>query len=112
MVHNEPMKTRVRDIAKATPVGGSFDDYVAEFEAGLDAEGQAMVQAYDVYYTLASQAIALRLERHWSQQAAAKAAGVQQSDISRLERGAGKLSVPKLFKIGHAYGKALAFVDP
>jgi len=67
-----------------------FDQLIQDIEAEAQAEGPAAVaqlRAFEVQFTLAADLIALRKARGLSQKQLASASGVQQADISRIERG-------------------------
>lgn len=114
VVHNiaqgkEMKTTRVRS---GSHVGSDFDAYVAEVESGLGPGGKDVLNAFRAHYTMASQLMELRKSRKLSQQKVAELAGVHQSDISRLEHGAGYASKEKLDRIGGVFGLAVGFVPP
>ena len=104
------MKTK--RVRSGSHVGSDFDAYVAEVEAGLGPGGKGVLNAFRAHYTMASQLMELRKSRKLSQQEVAELAGVHQSDISRLEHGAGYASKEKLDRIGGVFGLAVGFVPP
>ena len=53
----------------------------------------------------------LRKERNWTQQQLAKGSGVQQSEISRIERGQANPTFRTLQQIAQAVKKTISFVD-
>ena len=103
------MTKRVRSGSHA---GSDFDAYVAEVELGLGPGGKDVLNAFRAHYTMASQLMELRKSRKFSQEKVAELAGVHQSDISRLEHGAGYASKEKLDRIGAVFGLAVGFIQP
>jgi len=99
-----------RKLGSTDVVGSSFDDYVAEVEADLDKTGQEMLHAFRSHYTLANQLIELRKRQKMTQQQLAKLAGVHQSEVSRIERGAANASQSALERIARVFGTSLGFV--
>jgi ribosome-binding protein aMBF1 (putative translation factor) len=64
-----------------------FKDYVKQLEADLSPEDGAKLAAFREHYDLANQLIEFRKREGLSQSALAAIAGVDQADISRIERG-------------------------
>ncbi len=67
-----------------------FDQLTKGIDAEAQAEGPAAVaqlRVFEVQFTLVADLIALRKARGLSQKQLASAAGVQQADISKIERG-------------------------
>lgn len=67
-----------------------FDQLIRDIDAEAQAEGPAAVaqlRAFEVQFTLAADLIALRKARGLSQKELANESGVQQADISKIERG-------------------------
>jgi DNA-binding XRE family transcriptional regulator len=67
-----------------------FDQLLQDIDAEAHAEGPAAVaqlRAFEVQFTLAADLIALRKARGLSQKQLARESGVQQADISKIERG-------------------------
>ncbi len=91
-------------------VGGSFDEYLASVEAGLDDDARRLLQAFRGQYNLASQLMTLRKEAGLSQVQVAERAGLHQSTVNRVERGHSNLSQGALERIGAVFGARLAFV--
>jgi len=57
------------------------------------------------------QVIQLRKDQHWTQQQLAKKSGVQQSEISRIERGQANPTYRTLLRLAQAAKKTISFVD-
>ncbi|HEV2952909.1 MAG TPA: helix-turn-helix transcriptional regulator [Candidatus Dormibacteraeota bacterium] len=93
-----------------SPIGDSFDSYVAELASGLDQNGRELLEAFRGHYSLASQIIELRKRNHLTQAQLAAQARVNQSDISRLERGTGNASQAALERIARVFRASLGFL--
>lgn len=108
------MKTTVDRPPKkvAGPSGGDFDDYARAVEVGLDADGRSRLEALRAHYSLASQLITLRKRSKLTQMEVADRAHVNQSDVSRLERGSANVSQASLERIALVFGARLGFVGP
>ena len=68
----------------------SFDDFIKELEAEAQAEGPeaiAELEAFRLHFSLARQLAARRRERHLTQKQLAELSGIDQAEISRIERG-------------------------
>ncbi len=68
----------------------SFDDFIAELEAEAAAEGPDAVaefEAFRLHFSLARQFAALRRDRKLTQKQLAELSGIDQAEISRIERG-------------------------
>jgi XRE family transcriptional regulator, regulator of sulfur utilization len=68
----------------------SFADFITELEAEAAAEGPeavAELEAFRLHFSLARQFAALRRERHMTQKQLADLSGINQAEISRIERG-------------------------
>ena len=76
-----------------------------------DAGETVAFEAYGEHYRLALQVIRLRKEQNWTQQQLAKVSGVQQSEISRIERGQANPTFRTLQQIAQAVKKTISFVD-
>ncbi|MFN0063747.1 MAG: helix-turn-helix domain-containing protein [Myxococcaceae bacterium] len=88
-----------------------FDDFMREVEAQSAAAGQAdALAAYDEHFRLALEVIQLRKGEGWTQQQLAKASGVQQSEISRIERGQGNPTYRTLQALARAAKMTVMFV--
>jgi DNA-binding XRE family transcriptional regulator len=68
----------------------SFDDFIEELETEAQAEGPeavAELEAFRLHFSLARQLAARRRERHLTQKQLADLSGIDQAEISRIERG-------------------------
>lgn len=68
----------------------SFDDFIKQLETEAQAEGPeavAELEAFRLHFSLARQLAAHRRERHLTQKQLAQLSGVDQAEISRIERG-------------------------
>jgi len=71
---------------------------------------EARLQSFRAHFHLAAECIRLRLEAGLSQRALARASGVPQSEISRMERGLANPTWRTLEAVARASGMTLAFV--
>lgn len=75
------------DVARRkTDLQKFMDEVAAESAAAGESEALA---AYGEHFRLARELIQMRKTQNWTQQQLAKASGVQQSEISRIESGEG-----------------------
>ncbi|CAB4925196.1 unannotated protein [freshwater metagenome] len=81
-----------------------FRDYFDEGKSSLGADGREALRAIESAYFFAGAVMALRSERGLTQRELAARAGVQQADISRIERGSLAPSTPTLMRILAALG--------
>jgi DNA-binding XRE family transcriptional regulator len=89
-----------------------FEEFMNDVAKESAAAGQTEAfEAYGEHFRLALQVIRLRKEQKWTQQQLAKASGVQQSEISRIERGQANPTFRTLQQIAQAVKKTLSFVD-
>lgn len=68
----------------------SFDDFIKELEAEAQAEGPeavAELEALRLHFSLARQLAARRRDRRLTQMQLAGLSGIDQAEISRIERG-------------------------
>lgn len=97
----------------------NFNDYVAAVEAKATADQQAVLDAYSHHYErevnrlldLPHALAAARQRVGMTQKELSEAAGVQQSEISRIERGQGNPTMDTLSKIVAPLHAHLALVD-
>lgn len=95
-----------------TPRRSEFDQFMKEVEAASDAAGESEVTAaYGEHFRLARQVIQLRKKAGWTQQQFAKVTGVQQSEISRIERGQGNPTLRTLQALAHSGRMTIGFVS-
>jgi DNA-binding XRE family transcriptional regulator len=88
-----------------------FDEFMKEVGEESAAAGEtAALAAYGEHFRLALAVIQLRKKQHWTQQQLAKASGVQQSEISRIERGQGNPTYRTLQALAQAGHMTVAFV--
>jgi DNA-binding XRE family transcriptional regulator len=93
----------------------SFDDLYREIEQEAQAEGPAAaaeMRALQDYHGLWAEFVALRRRRRVTQAELARRSGVQQSEISRIERGTANPTVATLKALVDALGAELRLVDP
>jgi DNA-binding XRE family transcriptional regulator len=67
-----------------------FDDYIREVEERAKSGGPealARWDAFNAHYTMARELRELRRKRHLTQKQLAAASGIDQAEISRIERG-------------------------
>lgn len=91
---------------------GDFDQLIADIEAEAEAEGpQALAELHTFrdQFRLASEIITLRSEANLTQKQLAERAGVQQADISRIERGEIAPTGPTFGKLATALGVGFGF---
>lgn len=89
-----------------------FDEFMKEVaKDSADAGQTAAFEAYGEHFRLAAQVIRLRKEQNWTQQQLSKASGVQQSEISRIERGQANPTFRTLQQIAQSVQKTVSFVD-
>lgn len=68
----------------------TFDDFIAEIEAEAQAEGPeavAELEAFRLHFSLARQLASQRRAQHLTQKQLAERSGIDQAEISRIERG-------------------------
>lgn len=68
----------------------TFDDFFSELVAEAEAEGPGAVaelEALRLHYSLARQLIECRHEKHLTQKQLAELSGIDQAEISRIDRG-------------------------
>jgi XRE family transcriptional regulator, regulator of sulfur utilization len=68
----------------------TFEDFINELEAEAEAEGPeavAELEVFRLHFSLARQLAELRRERHLTQKQLAELSGIDQAEISRIERG-------------------------
>lgn len=88
-----------------------LDGFMKEVEAESLAAGESeALSAYGEHFRLALAVIQLRRMQRWTQQQLARASGVQQSEISRIERGQGNPTYRTLQALAHAAKMTVAFV--
>src|SRR5579859_2647897 len=91
----------------------SFADFMQELEAEAQAEGpEAIVQLEQLRhrFRLGGELAMRRKEAGWTQRRLADATGIDQSEISRIERAIGNPTEDTLALIAKALGMRLSFV--
>lgn len=91
--------------------GHTLAEYVQAYREAAGPEELALHDAYREHFRLANQIIELRRAAGLTQQALAASTGIDQSEISRIERGIANPTQETLLRLGKALGKRLAFVD-
>jgi len=84
-----------------------FDQLINDIDAEAWTEGPeavAQLRAFEVRFALAADLITLRNARGLSQTQLAEASGVQQEDISKIERGAVKSTIGTIEKLAQPLG--------
>jgi DNA-binding XRE family transcriptional regulator len=84
-----------------------FDRLLKDIDAEAHAKGQAAVaqlRAFEVQFTLAADLIALRKASGLSQKQLASESGVQQADISKIERGLVNPTIGTIEKLARPLG--------
>lgn len=92
----------------------TFADLMRGIEAEARADGPeavAQLQRMRHRYYIGGQIAVLRKRQNLSQPQLAKRAGVEQADISRIERGIGNPTEDTLARLAEALGVELALVD-
>jgi len=85
----------------------TFDDFIAELEAEARAGGPAAVaelEAFRLHFSLARQLAAQRRALHLTQKQLAEMTGVDQAEISRIERGQANPTAATLGMLTRALG--------
>lgn len=91
-----------------------FDNLIADIEQEARREGPAAVaelRALDDRFRIASQIMTARKSAKISQRTLAERSGVQQAEISKIERGEINPTTATLGKLLKPLGKRLAIVD-
>ncbi len=88
-----------------------YDEVVAARRARLSPEARAVRKYFEQAYDLASQVIGLRLKRDLTQAELAERCGVDQADISRIERGETSPTTRTLQRIADALDADVRLVE-
>lgn len=91
-----------------------FDTLMDSIEVEAKAEGDEAVQelhALTDYYSVFNQFLKLRKKRKMTQKELAAAAGIDQSEISRIEKGAANPTLATLETLVRALGGELCIVE-
>ena len=89
----------------------SYEQASAERRSQLTGAAKAQQEVFEHTYSLAMQVAELREQRGLTQEDLAKRTGIDQGDISRIERGAANPTERTLLRIGDALGAELRFVE-
>lgn len=91
-----------------------FNKLIADIEAEAKAEGPAAVaelHAFDERFRLANELLTARREAKISQKELSRRSGVQQSEISKIERGEVVPQITTMTRLLVPLGRRLAVVD-
>ena len=91
-----------------------FADLMNDIEAEAKAEGPAAVAQLERLrhrYAIGGQILVLRMKHGMTQKDLAAKTGIQQSEISKIERGVGNPTEDTLATLTHALGAKLAVVS-
>lgn len=88
----------------------SYDKAVARRRKKVSAAGKAEARTFEAAYALAMQLVGLREKRGLTQVELAERSGVDQADISRIERGSAFPNEKTLIRIAEALDADLALV--
>lgn len=92
---------------------GDFDDLMQFIEDEARAEGPeaiAELRAFDARFRLAAELLEARKQAHMTQRDLAAASGVQQAEISKIERGEITPGVTTVERLLRPLGRRLAVV--
>ena len=92
---------------------GDLDEFLDEVRTDSAKAGKDAVAAFDAYlnhFGLANEILELRKARRWSQQSLAARSGIQQSEISRIERGESNPTYQTLSAIAGAFDRVVGFL--
>lgn len=89
----------------------SYEDVTAERRSRMSGAAKAQQAVFERAYSIANQVIALRERRGLTQSDLAERTGIDQADISRIERGSANPTERTLSRIGDALRAELRFVE-
>jgi ribosome-binding protein aMBF1 (putative translation factor) len=89
----------------------SYEEVTADRRSRLSGAATAQQGVFERAYNIAGQVIALRERRGLTQADLAELTGIDQADISRIERGSANPTERTLSRIGDALGADLRFVE-
>jgi ribosome-binding protein aMBF1 (putative translation factor) len=92
-------------------MGTTFDEYMETSEKANSPDAKGLREAFRSRCQLAVQLINLREKRGLSQSELARRTGVNQAEISRIERGSGNPTERTLLKLANALGADLRLVE-
>jgi ribosome-binding protein aMBF1 (putative translation factor) len=79
-----------------------YSDVVARRRARVSAKGREQAKVFNHGASVAADVIALRLARGWTQSELAEHSGIDQGDISRIERGLANATEATLGRLAEA----------
>lgn len=91
-------------------MGTRFEDFVRDVEGSIPPEDRAELEAFRALHRFAAQFRARRRELELTQVELAERMGVDQAEVSRLERAAGNPTQQTLLRAAAALGMSLALV--
>ena len=91
-------------------MGTRFEDFVRDVEGSIPPEDRAELEAFRALHRFAAQFRTRRLELGLTQVELADRMGVDQAEVSRLERAAGNPTQQTLLRAAAALGMSLALV--
>ena len=89
----------------------TYNDAASGRRAGLSKAGQAQREVFEGAYALAMQVIELREKHGWTQAELSARSGIDQGDISRIERGSAMPNERTLLRIANALHADLRLVS-
>jgi DNA-binding XRE family transcriptional regulator len=89
----------------------SYSEIMDRRDARLSPEGREYLKVFEQAYGLASEVIGLRLKLGLTQAELAKRCGVDQGDISRIERGETSPTMRTMQRIADALGAEVHLVE-
>lgn len=89
----------------------TYEDVMGPLRAADDDAAKAQLAVFERAYELASQVAALRERRGLTQQELADLAGMDQADVSKIERGVLQPSSRRLHRLADALGADLRLVE-
>lgn len=92
-------------------MGTRFSDYVDEVKNRSSATERAELERFEAHYARAAELLALRAQRGLTQVEVADRAGIDQAEVSRLERGAGNPTEQTLNRMAEALGARWTLVE-
>ncbi len=96
--------------AKETRMTTKFDDFVREVEDGSTDEERRELDAARARFRIGARVLQQRLAAGLTQKQLAKASGIAQADISRIERGQTNPTAATLETLGGPLGVTLDYV--
>jgi ribosome-binding protein aMBF1 (putative translation factor) len=97
-------------VSGGSQVAKSYDDGAAERRAQVSKAGKAQSRVFVAAYSLAMQVVELRENHGLTQVELAQRSGINQADISRIERGSAMPNERTLIRIAEALTADLRLV--